>query len=162
MSRPVRPYDPFVDERWASEFLDTNLGGRWQARRGEIIDVLATGLGLVVEPGAGLLTYRIDIADLELTAIAARPSGQGTGTALIEALVAVARDLDVARIWVVTTNDNIDALAFYERRGFRRNEVRARAVDEARTTLKPTIPLIGQHGIEMHDEIDLVMDLPRG
>ena len=105
---------------------------------------------------------RVDDDGLELTAIAARPSGQGMGTALIEALVAVARDLDVTRIWVVTTNDNIDALAFYERRGFRLNEVRARAVDEARTTLKPTIPLIGQHGIEMHDEVDLVLDLPRG
>jgi GNAT superfamily N-acetyltransferase len=162
VSVTVRPYDPAADERWATGFLDEHLGGRRQARRGEIIDVLAPGLGLVAGDATGLLTYRVDDDGLELTAIAAQPSGQGTGTALVAALVVVARGLDVARLWVVTTNDNIDALAFYERRGFRLNGVRAGAVDAARTTLKPTIPLIGQHGIEMHDEIDLVMVLPRG
>lgn len=159
---PVRPYDPFVDERWASEFLDANLGGRWQARRGDIIDVLAPGLGLVVEPEAGLLTYRIDIADVELTAIAARPSGRGVGTMLLEALVDLARQRDVASIWLVTTNDNLDAMAFYQRRGFRIAGIRTGAVDAARRVLKPAIPLVGQHGIEMHHEVDLVMDLHRG
>jgi ribosomal protein S18 acetylase RimI-like enzyme len=158
----VRPYEPAADERWATAFLDEHLGGRRQARRGELIDVLVPGLGLVADDGTGLLTYRVDDDALELTAIAARPSRRGTGTALVEALVAVARDLDVVRIWAVTTNDNIDALAFYERLGFRLRAIRDGAVDAARTTLKPTIPLIGQHGIEMHDEIDLVMDLPRG
>ena len=159
MSVTVRPYDPATDEGWASGFLDDHLGGRRQARRGEIIDVLAARLGLVAGDGIGLLTYRPDGDTLELSALAAAPRGAGTGTGLVDALVAVAHERHVARIWVVTTNDNVDALAFYQRRGFRLAEIRSGAVDDARRSLKPSIPLAGQHGIEMHDEIELILDL---
>jgi hypothetical protein len=72
----------------------------------------------------------------------------------------VARAPDAPRIWVVTTNDNLGALAFYQRRGFRLGDVRIGAIDEARRTLKPAIPMIGQHRIELHDEIDLVTVVP--
>ena len=60
----------------------------------------------------------------------------------------------VERVWVVTTNDNLSALATYQRQGFRLVELRPGAVDRARS-LKPTIPLIGEHGIAMHDELVL-------
>ena len=155
----VRPYDPAIDEPWAIAFLDDHVGGRRQARRGEIIDVLEPDLGLVAGDGLGLLTSCVDGDGFELTAIAAEPVGQGIGTALLEALVAVARAERVGVIRVVTTNDNLDALAFYQRRGFRLGEVRLAAVDQARRTLKPGIPVVGQHGIELHDEIELVLDL---
>ena len=155
----VGSYDPAIDEAWANAFLDDHVGGRRQARRGEVIDVLQPGLGLVAGDGLGLLAYRVDGDGFELTAIAADPAGHGTGTALVEALVAVARAQRVGVIRVVTTNDNLDALAFYQRRGFRLGEVRLGAVDAARRTLKPEIPVVGEHGIEMHDEIELVLDL---
>jgi GNAT superfamily N-acetyltransferase len=156
----VRPYDPRIDERWAEGFLDSQLGGRHQARRGEVVDVLAAGLGLIAGEGLGLLTYRLDGEELELSALVASPRGRGTGTVLVNALVDVARVRRVRRIWVVTTNDNLDALAFYQRRGFRLAELRAGAVDEARRTLKPVIPLIGEHRLELHDELELAMDVP--
>ena len=54
--------------------------------------------------------------------------------------------------WLVTTNDNLDAIRLYQRHGFRLAEVHSGAVDRARE-LKPTIPVMGQHGIEMHDEL---------
>ncbi len=155
MEPAVRPYDPDVDERWAEGFLDAQLGGRHQARRGELVDVLGPGLGLVAGDGLGLLTYLPVDDAIELSAIAADPRGRGTGTTLVGALVALARAQAVPRIWVVTTNDNLDALAFYQRRGFRLSELRAGAVDAARRTIKPSIPVLGQHGIEMHDEIEL-------
>jgi GNAT superfamily N-acetyltransferase len=151
----VRPYDPAADERWATAFLDEHLDGRRQVRRGEIIDVLAPGLGLVAGDGAGLLTYRVEGDAIELTGIAAQPRGGGVGTALVEALVSLAPAAGASRIWVVTTNDNLDALAFYQRRGFRLSSVRIGAIDVARRTLKPAISAIGEHGIEMHDEIEL-------
>jgi len=155
----VRPYDPAIDEPWASCFLDDHVGGRRQARRGEIIDVLEPGLGLVAGDELGLLMYRVDGDEFELTAIAAEPAGHGTGTALVEALAALVHAQGGAVIRVVTTNDNLDALAFYQRRGFRLCEVRLGAVDTARRTLKPAIPVMGQHGIEMHDEIELAMEV---
>ena len=155
MSPEVRPYDPATDASWAERFLDDHLGGRRQARRGEIIDVLEAGLGFVARDRSGLLTALPDGNELELTALAAEPRGRGTGTALVDALVASARRRTVTRIWVVTTNDNLAALAFYQRRGFRLSDVRFGAVDQARRVLKPAIPLVGQRGIEMHDEIEL-------
>lgn len=155
MAGVVRPYEPSTDERWATKFLDEHLGGRRQARGGEVVDVLGPGLGFVAGDRTGLLTYRVDRDALELTAIAAEPRGRGTGTSLVDALVAAARYVGASRVWVVTTNDNLDALAFYEHRGFRVTTVRTGAVDDARRTLKPSIPVVGEHGIEMHDEIEL-------
>jgi hypothetical protein len=61
---------------------------------------------------------------------------------------------------VTTTNDNVDALRFYQRRGFVLTELRRRAVDDARRTLKPSIPLVGDHGIPLRDEIELRQELP--
>ena len=52
------------------------------------------------------------------------------------------------------TNGNLSALHFYLRRGFRLTAVRLGAVDAARK-LKPTIPFFGEHGIPLHDELDL-------
>ena len=56
---------------------------------------------------------------------------------------------------VDTTNDNVDALRFYQRRGYQIVAVRPGAVDEARRTLKPTIPEVGRSGIPMRDELTL-------
>jgi hypothetical protein len=58
-------------------------------------------------------------------------------------------------VWLTTTNDNLDALRFYQRRGFRISAVRPRAVERARATLKPEIPEVGAYGIPVRDEIDL-------
>jgi GNAT superfamily N-acetyltransferase len=161
----IRSYDASADELWAASFLEGTLGGRLQARRSELIDVLAPGLGLVAvlegDP-VGLATYRIDSDAVELTAFAAEPRGHGIGSRLLEALEAVVRAVPRDRLWAVTTNDNIDALAFYQRRGFRLREVRIGAVDAARASLKPAIPPIGAYGIPMHDEFELERRLQAG
>lgn len=60
----------------------------------------------------------------------------------------------------MTTNDNVDALRFYQRRGFRIVAVRTGAVDEARSALKPGIPHRGHYGIPLRDEIELAQPLP--
>ena len=73
------------------------------------------------------------------------------------------RDATFARAaadWVITINDNLDALRFYQRRGMRLVAVRPGAVDEARR-LKPSIPVIGAQGIPIHDELELELRLDR-
>jgi hypothetical protein len=57
----------------------------------------------------------------------------------------------------VATNDNVEALRFYQRKGFRLRALRAGAVDEARRSLKPTIPETND-GICIRDELELVLD----
>jgi hypothetical protein len=58
---------------------------------------------------------------------------------LIEAVGQLARRQRYTRPWVVTTNDNVDALRFYQRRGFCPVRMYRGAVDRSRTRLKPEI-----------------------
>lgn len=148
----VRPLDPAGDHEWAASFLDAEMGGRMQARLGELIDVLAFP-GFVAERDGtriGLLTYDQRDEGCEVAVIAAAPRHSGAGTALVDAVRAVA----VGRLWLITTNDNVDALRFYQRRGFRIAAVHRGGVDRSRE-LKPHIPLEGEYGIPLRDELEL-------
>lgn len=167
MPHGIRPYDPDRDEAWAAAFLEVRLGGRWQARRGELIDVLAPGLGLVAEVDArpvGLLTYRLegqpDAIELSAIAVETGHRRRGMGTTLVEALVTLGAGTGRPRIRVVTTNDNLEALRLYQRRGFRLVELRRGAVDVARRGLKPSIPVVGAHGLPLSDELELEYSVP--
>jgi len=86
--------------------------------------------------------------------------GAGAGTVLLAAAVEQAERAGLRRLWLVTTNDNLDALRFYQRRGMRMVKVTPGALDESRR-IKPGIPLVGDFGIEIHDELRLEMRLPR-
>jgi ribosomal protein S18 acetylase RimI-like enzyme len=159
VSGVIRDYRPDDDRGWAEAYLEDAFGGAVQTRRGELIDVLALP-GFVAERSgraAGLLTYRRDGDDCELAFMAAFERHQGVGTALLEALVAAAAGC--ARIWVVTTNDNLEALRFYQRRGFRLAALRAGAVDDARGLLKSQIGAVGEFGIPLRDELELELFL---
>ncbi|HEY7591256.1 MAG TPA: GNAT family N-acetyltransferase [Candidatus Limnocylindrales bacterium] len=149
--RDLRPADLPAAERFVAE----GLGGRRQARRGELIDVLDRPGLLAVDGEAiiGILTYDPGPSECELVALVAEPRRRGAGSALVAELRARVPDRP---IWLVTTNDNVDALRFYQRRGFRLRALRPGAVDEARRTLKPAIPPTGDHGIPLRDEIELL------
>jgi len=103
----------------------------------------------------GHVTYRIATDACEITSIDAAPPQAGIGTRLMAAAEDVARTSGCRRVWLVTTNDNLDALRFYQRRGFRLAELHPGAVDEARARLKPEIPRVGDHGIPLRDELVL-------
>ena len=69
-----------------------------------------------------------------------------------------ARERGCRRLFLITTNDNLRALAFYQKRGFELAALRRGALNESRK-LKPSIPLIGENGIPLRDEIELEMSL---
>ena len=102
----------------------------------------------------GLLTYAAADGHLEIVTIDALRRGRGVGSSLVDAAVRRARQLGCSRVRLTTTNDNLDALRFYQRRGFRLTALRPDAVREARR-LKPEIPSVGDYGIPMTDELDL-------
>jgi hypothetical protein len=68
---------------------------------------------------------------------------------------AAGRRQGCTRLWVFITNDNVDALRFYQRRGFRLARVHRTAVDRSRASVKPEIPPVGAYGIPLRDEIEL-------
>ena len=86
-----------------------------------------------------------------------RQDGDGVEIAYLElsCRAQAAQETAASRLWLVTTNDNLDALRFYQRRGFRVADVRPGALDDARRSLKPTIPEVGRFGIPIRDEIIL-------
>jgi GNAT superfamily N-acetyltransferase len=102
----------------------------------------------------GLLTYQLTGGTLEIVTLNAIDRRAGIGTLLIAAAVAKARRFGCREIRLTTTNDNVDALRFYQRRGFRLAELRPGALDRARQ-VKPQMPAVGDYGIPLHDEIDL-------
>jgi GNAT superfamily N-acetyltransferase len=135
-------------------------GGVIVAGHGVAHDASALPAIISVDDGHidGLITYDISGSGFEVVTINSRTPRRGTGTALLEAAIETARAASARRLWLVTTNDNLDALRFYQRRGLRIASVSPGAVDRARL-LKPSIPLVGAYGIEMHDELTLELPL---
>jgi GNAT superfamily N-acetyltransferase len=151
----VDPKHP-EDQAW----IDRLLADRWGPQglvvaHGELIDPRALP-AFIAGKREGLATFRIaaDRSFAELVTLDALAPGRGVGTALVEALCAYLRGEGVRLLRLTTTNDNLDALRFYQRRGFRIVAVRPGDADAARR-LKPSIPTIGAYGIPLRDEIEL-------
>ncbi len=155
----IREKEP-RDENW----IDSVLNERWGANgagtivvHNEIFDA-RTLPALIAGERDGLAIYNVElgnnIVSAELISLDAITPNQGVGTALIQALITKLKEQGVELLRVTTTNDNVDALRFYQRRGFRIVALRPRAVDEARK-IKPTIPAVGEYGIPIRDEIEL-------
>ena len=106
------------------------------------------------EERVGLATYRWAGEECELVTLDAQEKGQGIGTALLAALEGKARTSGCRRVWLVTTNDNLSAIRFYQKRGYELAAVHRGALIEARR-LKPTLPEIGEYGIPLRDEIEM-------
>jgi len=106
----------------------------------------------------GLLTYQFHAGDCEIMTLDSLHPGIGVGTALVTAARQAAQAAGCRRLWLVTTNDNLNALRFYQKRGLRLVAVHPGAVERARR-LKPEIPLIGADGIPLRDEIELEIAL---
>jgi GNAT superfamily N-acetyltransferase len=145
------------DIPWMCALLLQRWNGTTMHVHGEAIDVMAVP-ALVAGEREGLATYRVTDGDAELISLDAVAPGQGVGTRLLDELIRQLRQQGVRRLRVTTSNDNLAALAFYQKRGFRLQRVRVGAIDETRR-LKPGIPLIGENGIPTRDEIDLFREL---
>jgi ribosomal protein S18 acetylase RimI-like enzyme len=152
-----------ADEPAVAEFLREHNALR-VARLGALLNALDHPALLALGDGdalAGVLTFLVDGSSCEVLTLHAASRWHGAGTALLTAVTGVATAADCSRLWLVTTNDNVDALRFYQRRGFRLAALHPGAVDTSRATLKPEIPSIGAYGIPLRDELVLVRPLDR-
>jgi GNAT superfamily N-acetyltransferase len=150
------------DQPWIEQLLNERWGGEGRViAHGEVFDARLLP-ALVAGEQRGLATYQVrrsnDIVFAELVTLDTVTINGGIGTALIEALVSRLRAKGVKVLRVTTTNDNLDALRFYQRRGFRIIAVRPGAVDESRR-IKPSIPVTGEYGIPIRDEIELEREI---
>lgn len=104
----------------------------------------------------GLVTFEIAGDQCEIVTLDALEKFQGIGGALVEHVKTAARSAGCRRLWLITTNDNLDAFRFYQRRGFTIAAVHVNALEHSRR-LKPSIPVIGAYGIPLRDEIEFEM-----
>jgi ribosomal protein S18 acetylase RimI-like enzyme len=152
----VAPPSSERDHRWLAALWRDSWGGEMMVSRGEIhhlVDLNAL-IAFMEHERVGAATYRIDGDGCELTSIDAIIRGNGIGSRLLRAVEAAACNAGCRRIWMITTNDNLEALRFYQRRGYRLSRLYPGAIAESRR-IKPSISAIGEFGIPINDELEL-------
>jgi ribosomal protein S18 acetylase RimI-like enzyme len=159
-----------AEHAWVKRQLETSWGSTTIVSRGQIYDASAQSALLAVDVDSdsdsdsdsdeivGLATYRLAEEECELLTLDALHKHRGIGSALLAAVASTGAEHGCHRLWLITSNDNLDAIRFYQRRGLRLVAVHRGAIDAARE-LKPSIPLIGGHGIALHDELEFELGL---
>lgn len=146
-----------ADERpLIAAFLEAQWGSVQMVSRGRthFADELPAFIAIWDEQMVGLVTYKIDGDECEIISLDSLMVRIGVGGALIQAVAQQAAYHNCKRVWLITSNDNLSALGFYQRRGFRLVAVYQGAIDASRM-IKPSIPLVGMDNIPIHDEIEL-------
>lgn len=141
----------FIEKLWHSRFVMSrgrkffpqDEGGFIERRDGKII---------------GLLTYHVEGEAMEILTLNSTLERSGIGSSLMLSAIDAARKADCTKTVLTTTNDNLRAIGFYQRLGFRMVAINLGVVDEARK-IKPTIPLAGERGIAIHDEVVMELDI---
>ncbi len=164
----IRPLER-ADREWVAHFLDdrwgtTTIVSRGKMRYGHLLEGLIAVREEADDASAdknaapperiGLLTIEYDAKECEILTLDSLVEGMGIGSALLDALEERAREAGLTRLWLVTTNDNLASLRFWQKRGYELVAVHRNAIAAARR-IKPQIPITGRHGIPIRDEIEL-------
>ncbi len=170
----IRPLER-SDREWVAHFLDERWGTTQIVSRGKSVyghllpgfmaersaaePELGTGEdgesdAETAAENIGLVTVHIGDKECEITTLNSLTESAGVGSALVEAVENWAREAGIERLWLVTTNDNLAALKFWQRRGYELVTVHRNAIADARR-IKPQIPITGLNGITIRDEIEL-------
>ena len=154
--RPLRE----DDRSWVHRFIEDHWLSNSIISRGRVLypDALPGFVAMQDDTLRGLVTYRLEAGECEIVTIDSLIEGIGIGSSLIDAVKEAAVAAKCERLWLITTNDNLRALRFYQRRGFALVAVYRNALEASRR-LKPEIPLVGMHGIPLRDEIELELRL---
>jgi DNA-3-methyladenine glycosylase I len=155
----VREIEP-SDRDWVWSFLREHFGSTKIVSRNVVhhADDLPGFIALYRGQPSALLTYCVRNAELEVVSLHAAIHGRGLGSHLLASARQRALDLRCRRLWLITTNDNEPAIAFYTRRGMHLAAVHRGAIAESRK-LKPEISRFGVGGRPIEDEIEFELVL---
>lgn len=110
------------------------------------------------EEKIGLITYKIQNAECEIVTLNTLVENHGIGKKLVGLVEKEAKENNCKRVWLITTNDNLRAIGFYQKIGYQLINVYPNAVERSRI-LKPEIPLIANNGIPIRDELKFCLIL---
>ncbi len=151
----IRPIDR-DDKIQVGSLLREWWGGPDMVSRGKVHHAgdLPGFVAEMINNPVGVVTYNIENGECEILSLNSLLEGMGIGTALVETVVNKAKAAGCRRLWLIMTNDNTTALRFWQKHGFRIIAVHVNAIEQSRR-LKPEIPLTGNDGIPIRDEIEL-------
>lgn len=148
------------DRIWVKERTELLFGGEFVISRDEVHDPHKLP-GFIAAEGrerVGLATFSIYCGECELVTIDSLCQFMGVGTLLLEKVMEVALEAGCRKIWTITTNDNLDAQRFFQRRGFILTNVRVGGMTKIRL-LKPSVPKIGYYDLPVRDEFEYELHL---
>src|SRR2546423_990349 len=137
-----------TDRAWITELLQAQWGSPTVVSRGTSHDAsrLPALVALLHGERVGLLTYHLDQRACEIVSLDSRVEGKGIGSALLDRVKEIARKANCQRVWLITTNDNLQALRFYQKRGLTLSALYPNALEQTRK-MKPQLSLLGRDGI---------------
>ena len=144
-----------ADREWVRSFLRQHFRSTTVVSRGIVhqADELPGFIATFRGERSALLTYSVANGELEVVSLHAAIAGRGLGSRLLAAARGRARELQCRRLWLITTNDNEPAIAFYSHTGMRLAAVHRGAISESRK-LKPEISYVGIGGRPIEDEVE--------
>jgi RimJ/RimL family protein N-acetyltransferase len=133
-----------------------NLRGSIIVSRGKVHELINLSGYFFIHNGnlSGWVFYEIVDNECEIVALDSQFQRLGIGSKLVNEVINKALESQCRRVWLITSNDNLNAMRFYQKRGFEMRQIYYNAITEARL-IKPSIPLIGHYGIPIKHEIEL-------
>ena len=144
--------DRLIEREWAGPMVATN-GVLHNTSQAEGFVFLSSG------QLAGYLLYCLEKGECEVLVLHSLAENRGVGSALLRSAVQKAKQGGCGRLWLVTTNDNVRAVRFYQRFGMELKGVLIAPMHQPIATLNPSIPLIGSDGIPIKHEFEFEMIL---
>ena len=144
------------DHDWVIETMTEQWGSTLVARLGELVDTSGLPGWVAVQDGArvGLALSARRADEYEVVSISATSHRRGVGRLLLARCVDEARNTGCRRLWLITTNNNVGALAFYQRQGLDLVRLHRHAMTVSRE-LKPSIPERDDAGLRIDHELEL-------
>jgi len=155
----IRPVGA-ADRPWVRGVVSEAFASPRIVSRGvlHVADDLPGFLGEEAGKPLGLLLYHMGAGECEVVVLLSLQERKSVATTLLAEVEQAARGAGCRRLWLVTTNDNRPAIAFYSRRGWRQVAIHRGAVAEARR-LKPEIPEFGANGVPKEDEVEFELTI---
>ena len=143
-----------------NQFFIDNWFSTDMSIRGEIIDGTKLDGFLLQEENTviGLVTYTFFGDICEIVSLDSKRENIGIGSALLKEIEKIAIDNNCKKMRLITTNDNMRALQFYQKRGYCLTKLYPNAMEEVRK-VKPNVPALGDNDIPLRDEIELEKQL---
>lgn len=151
----IRPIN-LDDKPWITSLLKESWRSTKVVARGVIHDasLLPGYVATIHSVPKGLVTYHIKDQECEIISLNSLLEKTGIGSALITAVRNLAKSHSCGRLWLITTNDNLNAIRFYLAYGFRIAMVHRNAIENSHR-LKPEISKLGYNGIPILHEIEM-------